>query len=200
MTKQSDVLIRQKWIVPVPCLVLFTCVTTLSLLGAPPPLNDASSKESVPLLVTVELPRLKVREYHRPYVAVWIEDGSRKLVKHVSVWYQQGANAEGHGEKWLPDMRQWWRRGGRKMDSSVDAVSGATRGVGKHLIRLTNKDLSELKPGKYNIVVEAAREVGGRELVRVPFSWPPKKSEQVQLSGKTELGQVSIQITPPGVQ
>jgi len=159
--------------------------------------DESKTKDSVPLVVALELPRIKVREYHRPYVAVWVEDESRELVQHVAVWYQQGKNEEGHGEKWLPDLRQWWRRGGRKMDDSVDAVSGATRSVGRHRIRVTNEQLSKLKPGKYNIVVEASREVGGRELVRLPFSWPPTKADQEKVSGKTELGQVSLQITPP---
>ena len=39
--------------------------------------------------------------------------------------------------------------------------------------------LAQLKPGQYAVVVEAAREVGGRELLRIPFQWPPQKAEQL---------------------
>ncbi|QDU04035.1 hypothetical protein V6x_37600 [Gimesia chilikensis] len=185
-----------QWGLPVLCLLLLIPGFTETFRGQQ--VAEASqSQEGIPLLVTVELPRMKVREYHRPYVAVWIEDESRELVQHLSVWYQQGANSEGHGKKWLPDLRQWWRRGGRKMDAEIDAVSGATRTVGKHPIRATDQMLKNLMPGDYRIVVEAVREVGGRELVRLPFTWPPRKSEQVHTSGKTELGQVFLQLTPP---
>ncbi|TWT43559.1 hypothetical protein KOR42_44390 [Thalassoglobus neptunius] len=159
--------------------------------------EEPETRSEIPMLISVELPRIRVREYHRPYVAVWIEDESRTLVKHVAVWFQQGVNDEGHGEKWLPDLRQWWRRGGRNMDDAVDAVSGATRGAGQHRIRVTEDKLKDLKPGQYNAVVEAAREVGGRELVRLPFQWPPQAKQQAQESGETELGSVSLQVSAP---
>jgi hypothetical protein len=43
-------------------------------------------------------------------------------------------------------------------------------------------------------VIEAAREAGGRELVRVPFTWPAKGKLEAAASGKEELGAVSIAI------
>ncbi|MEW4486521.1 DUF2271 domain-containing protein [Thalassoglobus sp. JC818] len=159
--------------------------------------EEPASRNDVPMLISVELPRIRVREYHRPYVAVWIEDESRTLVEHIAVWYQQGINDEGHGEKWLPDLRQWWRRGGREMDESVDAVSGATRGVGEHRIRVTEDQIKQLKPGDYSLVVEATREVGGREMLRLPFQWPPKATQQAQESGETELGSITLEVSAP---
>lgn len=59
------------------------------------------------LRISVEIPQLKVAEYHRPYVAVWIEGADQKVAANLSVWYQQRSNSEGHGTKWLPDLRQW---------------------------------------------------------------------------------------------
>ena len=40
--------------------------------------------------------------------------------------------------------------------------------------------LAKLAPGKYKLVVEAVREVGGREAVRIPFEWPIKAAQAVQ--------------------
>ena len=48
--------------------------------------------------------------------------------------------------------------------------------------------------GNYTIVVEASREVGGREVVRVPFKWAAKGNATVRGQGKSELGAVSATI------
>ena len=48
------------------------------------------------------MPKLNVAEYHRPYVAVWLEGADQKVAANLSVWYQQTSNSEGHGTKWLP--------------------------------------------------------------------------------------------------
>ena len=70
-----------------------------------------------------------------------------------------------------------------------------TRPVGKHAIKFDHKhpSLAKLPAGSYTLVVEAAREVGGRELVRIPFKWRGVSSANAQ--GKTELGRVSIATT-----
>src|SRR5690606_16025843 len=77
------------------------------------------------LNVTVEVPRLEVAEYHRPYVAVWLEQGRREVVANLAVWYDVEM-PNGEGKEWLKDMRQWWRRTGRSLEMPVDAFTGAT--------------------------------------------------------------------------
>ncbi|MEG1054942.1 MAG: DUF2271 domain-containing protein, partial [Janthinobacterium sp.] len=56
--------------------------------------------------------------------------------------------------------------------------------------------LDKLPAGEYQVVVEAAREAGGRELVRVPFQWPLKSAQSVPAKGKEELGNVVVQLKP----
>ncbi|WAC63223.1 DUF2271 domain-containing protein [Pseudoxanthomonas sp. SL93] len=149
--------------------------------------------------INVEVPKLNVAEYHRPYVAIWIEGADQKVAANLSVWYQQTSNSEGHGTKWLPDMRQWWRKSGRSLKVPVDGVTGPTKPVGKHALSFTDKQpqLAKLAPGDYTLVVEAAREVGGRELLKIPFSWPAKKAPQSgKAQGSTELGAVSLTVKP----
>lgn len=137
--------------------------------------------------VTVTIPRLKVAEYHRPYVAIWIEPAGGKA-RTLSVWYDYDMK-NNEGTKWLRDVRQWWRASGRSMKFPADGVTGATRAPGPQKISL---NVGALKPGQYTLVVEAAREVGGRELVRVPFAWPPKPGQTASAAGKAELGAVSL--------
>ena len=147
------------------------------------------------LTVNVEVPRLNVSEYHRPYVAAWIERPDQTVAGNLAVWYDvknKGGNAEGEGTKWLKDMRQWWRKSGRDLQMPVDGLSGATRAPGEHTLTFsdTKGPLDKLPAGEYAVVVEAAREVGGRELVKIPFKWKGASSGRAQ--GKTELGLVTL--------
>lgn len=149
------------------------------------------------LTVEVEIPRLDVAEYHRPYVALWLEKPDQQHVADLAVWYDLKMKDK-EGEKWLKDLRQWWRRSGRSLELPADGISGATRAVGTHRLSFAGDDprLQDLPAGEYRLVVEAAREVGGRELLRVPFSWPPQQTTQHQAQGNSELGTVTLQLNP----
>ena len=146
------------------------------------------------LTVNVEIPQLPVSEYHRPYVAVWIEGADQNIAANLAVWYQ----VRGDHTKWLPDLRQWWRRGGRDLKVPVDGLTGATRPVGQHSLKFeaAKAPLASLKPGQYVLVVEAVREVGGREALRIPFEWPITSAKRDSVKGSKELGTVALTLNP----
>lgn len=148
------------------------------------------------MTVSIEIPRLDVAEYHRPYVAAWIERPDSTVATNLLVWYDVDKK-NGEGTKWLKDMRQWWRRSGRTLKMPVDGVSGATRPAGNHAVGFkgNSKQLAGLAPGHYTLVVEAAREVGGREMLSIPFDWSGKAQSQ-SVQGKSELGKVALAIKP----
>lgn len=159
------------------------------------------------LNVSVEIPQLQVAEYHRPYTALWIEQDG-KMISTLAVWYETGKRAgkskggegkgEDRGEEWLKDMRQWWRRGGRSLDLPIDGVSGATRVPGHHALTFSDGEapLGQLAAGNYELMVEAAREVGGREVVSVPFQWPPVSTQKNTVKGERELGEITLSVAP----
>jgi len=163
-------------------------VLLLGLVSAPLMAKD--------LQVMIEIPQLKVAEYHRPYVAVWIEKESGGVAANLAVWYDLKMR-ENKGQEWLKDMRLWWRRTGRELEFPVDGVSGATRAPGLHTLTFTQGQapLGDLPEGKYKLIVEAAREVGGREVVEIPFQWPPQKTEAHNASGESELGKVGLRVS-----
>ena len=160
-------------------LVLATCMRTAN---------------AADLSLSVEIPQLPVAEYHRPYVAIWIEGPDQAIAANLALWYQ----VRGDHTKWLPDLRQWWRRGGRDVKVPVDGLTGATRPAGQHILKFdaAAEPLSKLKPGRYELVVEAVREVGGREAVRIPFEWPIKAAKRESASGSKELGAVALSLNP----
>ncbi len=158
------------------------------------------------LELSLQIPQLDTAEVHRPYVAVWLERQDHSVPATLALWYQQkrappsavaGPQPEG-GTKYLPDLRQWWRRAGRDMKLPVDGVSGATRNAGEHHLSFREGEmpLNKLPPGEYRLMVESAREDGGRELLNIPFQWPVAAAQEIKAQGKSELGALTLALKP----
>ena len=147
------------------------------------------------LTVKFELPQLNVAEYHKPYIAVWIERPDQSVATTLAVLYDVRKRDNG-GTKWVKDLRTWWRKAGRDVTLPLDGVSGATRAAGVQTLTFpgARAGLDKLPAGDYKLVIEAAREAGGRELVRLPFHWAPHATVAAAFAGKEELGAVSLAI------
>mgnify|MGYP005611494317 FL=1 len=135
--------------------------------------------------VTITIPKLSVAEYHRPYVAGWLEPAAGGEAKTIFVWYDVKKVGREPGTKWLADMRTWWRKGGRSLKLPANGLSGATRAPGTYKVALP----SNLPAGDYVFKVEAAREAGGRELVSIPIKLPRGTGKA---AGSAELGAITI--------
>lgn len=156
----------------------------------------AAEAMAAELVVSVQIPQLNVAQYLRPYVALWLEkDGTH--VANLAIWYDMDLEAE-RGEEWLKDMRQWWRRSGRGIDMPADGISGATRPPGIHseIFKVGQGVLADLPAGEYQLFAEAARQLGGREVVKIPFKWPPQSSMKLSATGSSELGELNLQLNP----
>lgn len=151
------------------------------------------------LALKLEIPRLAVAEYHKPYVAIWVEKSDQTFAANLAVWYDLKMK-NNEGTKWLKDMRAWWRKSGRDLTMPVDGLSSATRAPGEHTVTFTSAKgpLASLPAGDYQLVIEASREVGGREVVKVPFQWPAKAGAAAPITakGEHELGAVSLTVKP----
>lgn len=147
--------------------------------------------------IDIEIPRIDTAQYHRPYVAVWLQSPDRKQVRDIAVWYDYKM-PKAEGAKWLKDLRQWWRVSGRSQDELADGVTGATQPVGTHTIKIddTHPALAELAPGDYELMVEAAREKGGREVLRLPLAWPIQAAASAEAQGESELGRIVVTTSP----
>jgi hypothetical protein len=93
----------------------------------------------------------------------------------------------------LRDLRAWWRKGGRAMAMPADGISGPTKAPGRHAVNVPGARLRNLPDGQYTLVVEAAREMGGRASVRVPFRWGAANTASG--TGSSELGAVRVAVT-----
>ncbi|HUS48327.1 MAG TPA: DUF2271 domain-containing protein, partial [Phycisphaerae bacterium] len=100
-------------------------------------------------------PAQRPRNYKRPYVAAWIEDGAGKHVKTLAVW--------GSKDEWRRDLRSWYRLGARLREQARD-VTRASRPAGQYSLVWDGKDQAgkAVKPGKYTVRLEIVREDAGR--------------------------------------
>lgn len=103
-------------------------------------------------------------EYHNPYVAIWVEDSAGKSVRTLVLWRE--------GNKWLKDIRRWWRKVGRKNENLVDAVTSATRAAGNYQLNFKALDDEQhnLSVGTYILNIEVVRENGGRSMIKQKFT------------------------------
>ena len=151
----------------------------------------ANQPEAKQFHLSVALAEVDDDNYHEPYVAIWLETSDRKPISTLAVWYR--ANK---GEKWLKDIRQWWRKAGSHNLDNVDSVTGATKKPGTYLVNWNGLDDSGevVVDGDYVLHVEAVREKGGREHLRVPITLPLNQTQLSELlaSGKSELGDITF--------
>jgi thiamine biosynthesis lipoprotein ApbE len=151
--------------------------------------KPAGATSTHKMTVTLELARIEGQRYRRPYVAVWIEDQDKFPVRTIALWLEK--------TRWLPDLRTWHRadrlRALAEGNEIVSTVSSATRSPGKYTLEWDGKDAQgkALKPGKYTVCIEVAREHGTYQIIRqeIDLNGGPK---QIALNGNPEVASASL--------
>lgn len=106
--------------------------------------------------------------YHRPYVAVWVEDGNGRPVRTLSLWVQ----TNGRGPRYFHELRRWFGASRDTQDAGgpdlVATVSSATRLPGRYTVIWNGRDDRGrvVDQGTYRILLEAAREHGSYQLMQ----------------------------------
>jgi len=152
--------------------------------------NESDNKSASQLSVEFSVPKLTVSPYHRPYVAVWVENASRQHVATLALWKQMQ-----EGDKWLKDLRQFWRKKNQRSANAVDAVTSATKRPGNYRFRwdLTADNSKQRVPaGDYLLNIEVVREEGGRDFHRIPLTLDNNNPTQLALPAKKEIGAVTV--------
>src|SRR5690349_3614079 len=120
------------------------------------------------LAVDLEIAPQQGARYHRPYVAVWVEDMSGQPVRTLSAW----VNTSGRGPRYFRELRRWFSEvrdaqgaGGAEL---IDTVSSATRLPGRYTVTWNGRDdrRAAVAQGRYRILIEAAREHGTYQLMQ----------------------------------
>jgi hypothetical protein len=99
--------------------------------------------------------------------------------------------------RWLNELRAWYRddrlRALSEGTEILNSVTSATRSPGKYSFKWDGQDNSGklVKAGKYTVLVEAAREHGGYNLVRKQMNFDGEPAE-MQVPADGELGVVAF--------
>jgi thiamine biosynthesis lipoprotein len=140
------------------------------------------------LAVDLEIAAQEGFRYHRPYVAVWLEDGAGKAVRTLTLW----VNTTGRGPRYIRELRRWFL-GERDQEIAggpdlVSTVSGATRLPGRYTVTWDGRDQAgkPVEQGTYRLFIEAAREHGTYQLMQQDLSLGTKPVA-VDLPGNVEI-------------
>lgn len=141
-----------------------------------------------PLTIDVTLPRFNVPEYHGPYVSVWLTDENAQLIKSLSI--------RGDSQRWLTELRVWWRKIGRTHEDFIDGFAGATRKNKPLHVQWDGYDEQgqPVKQTKLVLNVEVAREDGGRNYQKIPLDLEVLMKQPLHTVGKGEIGEVSVSL------
>lgn len=163
-------------------LALATCCVLASAL----PANAAERSPAYD--ISISLPVQQEGQYHRPYVAVWIEDNQQQVQRNIALWKQK--------DKWLPDLKRYYRRVLRANQTPIDGFTSATKGPGTYHLQWdgNNEQGQKLAAGSYQLCIEAAREKGGREIQCLAFNHG--SSVAVSTSGEHELAAITLTFVP----
>lgn len=133
--------------------------------------------------------RRKSGSYRRPYVAVWVEDEAGEPVRTLCLWIQR--------ERWLRDLRRWHRlhKDDRRL---IDAVTRPTRNPGQYQFVWDGLDDAgkRLPLGKYQLVVEAAREHGTYQIARTSLDMGQSRA-RIELEPNVEVAGCTVSFGPP---
>lgn len=161
------------------------------------PAQSTRPREATPaaaafeLAINLEIVRSDDFRYRRPYVAVWVEDEDRFPVRTIALWYGR--------DRWLPDLRNWYRDDqlrSRTLGTQIaGSISSATRPPGQYALKWDGKDDEghPVKPAKYTLCIEAAREHGSYQVLRqeIDLTAGPR---QFTLAPGSELGAITLDL------
>ena len=128
--------------------------------------------------------------YHRPYVAIWVEDSSGKAVRTLSLW----VNNSGRGPRYIRELRRWISSESAGASNLISTVSSATRLPGKYSVTWNGRDDAgrPVEQGKYRLLIEAAREHGSYQLIQqdLTLTTTPKA---IDLEGNEEIAGARVE-------
>jgi hypothetical protein len=171
-------------------------VSGLRALGSVAPPRFAAPKwdDRFELAVDFDIASQEGFRYHRPYVAVWVEDPSGRRVRTLSLW----VNTNGRGPRYIRELRRWVSGEREQEDAGgpdlVASMSGATRPPGQYSVVWNGRDDrgNLVEQGAYRVVIEAAREHGSYQLMQQDLTLGAKPVA-ADLSGNEEIGRAHVE-------
>ena len=152
-------------------------------------MDNLASVKGFDLKLEIEINHPESSRYHRPYLAIWVEDDDDEVVKTVCLWMELGSS-------WVKKLSRWSRLD--YIDAqTIRAVTKATRMPGRYsFIWDGTSDSGESLPtGTYTLFIEAVREKGTHQLIREKIVLGSEEFIQ-ELKENIEIRSATIVYTP----
>lgn len=175
-------------------LVGLSAFTRLTPAAAAAPTRARRWDDRFELAVDLEIAPQQGYRYHRPYVAVWVEDAAGKPVRTLSLW----VNTTGRGPRYIRELRRWFFGGsgadGGASPELVATVSSATRLPGQYTVTWDGRDDRgrPVDQGTYRVFVEAAREHGSYGVMQQELKLGTDPLA-VDLAGNDEIARARVE-------
>jgi len=146
------------------------------------------------LAVDLEIAPQQGYRYHRPYVAVWVEDANGKPVRTLSAW----VNTSGRGPRYIRELRRWFSMERDQQDAGgpdlISTVSSATRLPGQYTVTWNGRDDrgNVVDQGAYRVLIEAAREHGSYQLMQQDLALGARPVA-ADLGSNEEIGRARVE-------
>jgi FAD:protein FMN transferase len=133
-------------------------------------------------------------KWHRPYIAIWIEDKDGAPIRTLTLLMQPG----GKGMKYLPDLKRWVKSDKARKETNptdlVPTISSATRNAGNYSAVWDglNNAQEPVTAGTYTLYIEAAREHGTYQLIKKEITVGGNAFEE-KLSGNEEIKTATVE-------
>lgn len=144
--------------------------------------------------VDLEIAPQQGGRYHRPYVAVWVEDTAGRPVRTLSVWL----NTTGRGPRYIRELRRWSMAERDQQNAGgpdlVATVSSATRLPGQYTVTWDGRDDrgKAVEQGNYRLLIEAAREHGTYQIMQKELAFAAKPVA-ADLPGNEEIARARVE-------
>ena len=146
--------------------------------------------ETFELAVDFEIAQPNGGRWHRPYVAIWVEDSAGRAVRTLLLW----VNTTGRGPRYIRELRRWTGVEGEQANQVISSISSATRLPGKYSVAWNGRDDAGkvVEQGTYRVFIEAAREHGSYHVMQqeLSLSTSPKA---VELQGNEEIAGARVE-------
>jgi thiamine biosynthesis lipoprotein len=149
--------------------------------------NNQTNKPLSDFTFDFTIPTLDIDDYEKPYVAIWLTNSKREVIKHLLLL--------GTSEQWAQTNKRWWRKSGRHNELLLDGLARPTRKPGTYQLNWDwYDDYGNLVPtGVYQLHIEASREDG--ELTLTSFNFNTNKLPTIlKKPAAGELGQLQLTI------
>ncbi|MBU2891828.1 DUF2271 domain-containing protein [Colwellia sp. D2M02] len=133
------------------------------------------------------IPTLDVDDYEKPYVAVWITNAERKVVKNLLML--------GKSEQWAQTNKRWWRKSGRHHELLLDGLARPSRKPGHYQLSWDWRDDygNKVAMGEYQLHIEVSREDGAATLANFSFNSTELPFKQTK-PAQGEIGPLQLNI------